>query len=175
MTLVRKLLVSIPLIIALGGAAAFGAFWIYGPERVWARSGPADLGDVDFATLVRRDTPNDALACAPGLCAAKPDMDAPVFALDAGELFYQVQQAVAGEPRLVLMAKEPERGVLRYVQRSAVLRFPDTINVKVEALPDGRSTVQLYSRSQLGRSDMGVNAKRLERWIGLIRQHSERN
>jgi len=36
------------------------------------------------------------------------------------------------------------------------------------ALPDGGSTVLIYSRSQLGRGDLGVNRARIERWIGLI-------
>jgi uncharacterized protein (DUF1499 family) len=150
------------------GAACAAAFQIYGPERLWARSGPADLGDVDFATLSRRDTPNDALACGAGLCASEANMPAPVFDLGADDLFYRVQQAVADEPRLVLMAKEKERGVLRYVQRSRFFRFPDTINVKVVALPDGRSAVLIYSRSQIGRGDMGVNRARIERWVKLI-------
>jgi uncharacterized protein (DUF1499 family) len=34
--------------------------------------------------------------------------------------------------------------------------------------PEGGSVVLLYSRSKLGRSDMGVNRARVERWIGLI-------
>lgn len=157
-------MLTIPIIAVL----ALAGFWLYGPERIWARSGPADLGDVDFATLVRRETPNDALACGEGLCAARADLPAPVFAIPANEMFYKVQQAVAQEPRMVLMAKEPERGVLRYVQRSALFRFPDTMNVKVASLPDGRSAVLLYSRSQIGRGDMGVNRARIERWIKLI-------
>lgn len=168
MSLVRKLLVSIPVILVVGGAAATAAFYAYGPDRVWGRSGPADLGDVDFATFTRRDTPNDALACGEGLCAAKADVPAPVFTLAAEELYARIQPALAQEPRLELVAKEPGRGVFRYVQRSLVFRFPDTINVQVVALPDGRSTVLLYSRSQIGRGDLGVNRARIERWIGLI-------
>lgn len=168
MKLVRKLLVVIPILLVAGGVAAFAAFYTYGPERMWARSGPADLGDVDFATLVRRDSPNDALACGAGLCAAKADMAAPVFALPAEDVYARIESALAQEPRLELVAKAPDRGVLRYVQRSLVFRFPDTINVQVVALPDGRSTVLLYSRSQIGRGDMGVNRARIERWIGLI-------
>lgn len=167
---ILKLMLTIPVIAVL----ALAGLWLYGPERIWARSGPADLGDVDFAELVRRQTPNDALACGEGLCAARADMAAPVFTLPAAELFYRVQQAVAEEPRLVLMAKEPERGVLRYVQRSALFRFPDTINVKVVGLPDGRSTVLLYSRSQIGRGDMGVNRVRIERWIRLIEASAQK-
>lgn len=168
MSLVRKLLVSIPVVLVAGGAAAMAAFYAYGPERVWARSGPADLGDVDFATLARRTVPNDALACGEGLCAAKADVPAPVSTLAAKDLFSRIEPALAQEPRLELVAKEPQQGILRYVQRSLFFRFPDTINVKVASLPGGRSTVLLYSRSQIGKGDMGVNRTRIERWIGLI-------
>ena len=75
--------------------------------------------------------------------------------------------AVAGEPGLEKVASDETQGTLRYVQRSRLMRYPDTINVKVVALPDGGSTVLIYSRSQLGRSDMGVNRARIERWISL--------
>lgn len=162
-------------LIILAVAFAAGAYLLIGPERIWVRQyGPADTGDVDFATLVRRDTPNDALACWEGVCAAKADIAAPVFPIPADELFQLVQNAVGDEPRLTLMAKEREQGVLRYVQRSRILRFPDTINLKVAALPDGRSTVLVYSRSQIGRSDLGVNRARIERWTGLIAEAAMR-
>ena len=136
---------------------------------MWERFGPADLGDVDFATLQRRDTPNDALACRPEFCGARPDIEAPVFARDVPEIVRAVETAVKGEPGLEKVSSDDAQGTLRYVQRSRLMRFPDTINVQVVALPDGGSTVLIYSRSQLGRSDLGVNRARIERWIGLLR------
>jgi uncharacterized protein (DUF1499 family) len=51
------------------------------------------------------------------------------------------------------------------VQRSETLRFPDTNVVRYLALPEGGSTVAIYSRSQLGRADLGVNQARIERWL----------
>jgi uncharacterized protein (DUF1499 family) len=162
-------------VLALAALIAGGAYLLIGPERLYVRSyGPADLGNIDFANLVRRETPNDALACGDGLCAAKADIAAPVFSMSAPDLFQLVQKALGQEPRLTLMAKEPDRGVLRYVQRSALLRFPDTINIKVAALAEGRATVLLYSRSQIGRGDLGVNRARIERWIGLIAEAAGR-
>ncbi len=51
----------------------------------------------------------------------------------------------------------------RYVARTAILRFPDTIDA--EAIPgDGGTRLRLYSRSLLGKSDLGANAERLEGW-----------
>jgi uncharacterized protein (DUF1499 family) len=153
----RKILL---IVIAAAVALAFLA--------AWPRLGTADLGEVDFTTLTRRDTPNDALACSPQLCATPADIAAPVFALPQEEVLRAVQEAVAGEPRLEQVAADAASGTLRYVQRSRLMGFPDTINVKVMPAPDGGSVVLLYSRSKLGRSDMGVNRARVERWIGLI-------
>lgn len=144
------------------------AFLVIGPDRLWAQFGPADLGDVDFATLVRRDTPNDALACLPEFCAARADIAAPVIARPFGDVFLAVQDAVVHEPGLEQVDADSGQGTLRFVQRSKVLGFPDTINVKVVPTADGGSAVLIYSRSQLGKGDMGVNLARVKRWEDLI-------
>lgn len=148
--------------------AAVSAFALIGPQRVWQQFGPADQGEVNFATLQRNGTPNDALACLPRFCAAQPDVPAPVIALAPPEVFRAVQEALAGEPGLERVAGDATEGTLRYVQRSRLLRFPDTINVKVVPA-EGGSAVLIHSRSQIGEGDMGVNLARVERWIGLIK------
>lgn len=158
-------LAAIFVVLVLAFAAAF---LILGPERLWARFGPADLGDVDFATLVRRETPNDALACLPEYCAAKADIPAPVIALPVAQAFPAVEQALLREPRVRLAAADPALGTLRFVQRSRFMGFPDTINVRLVPTADGGSAVLIYSRSQLGRADMGVNLARVKRWVDLI-------
>ena len=147
---------------------AAAAFLVIGPERLWAQFGPSDLGDVDFATLVRRDTPNDALAYLPEFCAAKADVPAPVIAKPYGDVFLAVQDAVVHEPGLEQVNADSGQGTLRFVQRSRIMGFPDTINVKVVPTADGGSAVLIYSRSQLGQSDMGVNLARVKRWADLI-------
>jgi uncharacterized protein (DUF1499 family) len=43
--------------------------------------------------------------------------------------------------------------------------FPDTVVVRFFKRPGGRSTLALYSRSQLGKSDFGVNRARIARWL----------
>src|SRR5689334_6791999 len=48
--------------------------------------GPVDQGPVEFATLKRRSSPNDALACRPETCSAPADLVPPVYALPAPEL-----------------------------------------------------------------------------------------
>lgn len=162
----RKILKGMAL--TLTALLAATAFFLLGPERLWGAFGPADLGEVDFATLERRDTPNDALACLPEFCTAAADIPAPVFARPVGDVFPAVQDAVVREPGVEQVAADAGQGTLRFVQRSRLLGFPDTINVKVVPTKDGRIAVLLYSRSQIGRGDMGVNRARIERWIRMI-------
>jgi len=160
-----KLLLGLVVALVLVAGAAFV---IIGPERLWAEFGPADLGDVDFSTLQRRDVPNDALACLPEFCAAKADIAAAIIPRPFGDVFLAVQDAVVHEQGLEQVDADSGQGTLRFVQRSPILGFPDTINVKVVSTPDGSSAVLIYSRSQLGKGDMGVNLARVKRWQDLI-------
>lgn len=164
----RRILTGAAAVLAGLLLIAAALFLIAGPERLWGAFGPADLGEVDFATLARRDTPNDALACLPEFCAAPADVPAPVFAKSFGDVFLSIQDAVVREPGLEQVGADAEQGTLRFVQRSRLLGFPDTINVKVVPTKDGGTAVLLYSRSQIGRGDMGVNRARIERWIKMI-------
>ena len=66
-------------------------------------------------------------------------------------------------PRTERLAGSPEEGRVTYVQRSAVLGFPDAITVQAEPRGGG-TTLHVWSRARYGYSDMGVNAKRLAEW-----------
>lgn len=131
--------------------------------------GAPDLGPVNFETLVRRSRPNDALAAPDGLCRnARPDFATPVYAVPAERLRAIVAEVAHAdaETQIVFSAQWEEQD--RYVARSPVMRFPDTINVRVIPIAADASTLALYSRSQIGLSDLGVNRKRLERWLDRI-------
>ncbi|MBX2806378.1 MAG: DUF1499 domain-containing protein [Hyphomicrobiales bacterium] len=140
-----------------------------GPERVWELFGPADLGNVEFEMLERRKTRNDALAC-PGSLCGQSDIPPPVFRIGTDELRHAMRRALMGERRLTLVDVQDSPPTDRYVQRSETMHFPDTIIVRYVELDLLRSTVAIYSRSQLGRKDFGVNADRVERWIGKLVQ-----
>lgn len=69
--------------------------------------------------------------------------------------------AIAMEtPRTVRLAGSPAQGMTTYVTRSALWGFPDYITV---ALVDGQ--VVLHGRLRFGKSDLGVNAARLDGWL----------
>jgi uncharacterized protein (DUF1499 family) len=147
---------------------AAGALTIVGRDRVWQLFGPPDLGPVTFEKLVRRTTPNDALACLPGVCNAKIDINSPVFPVAARDLQVALAKVIELEPRTTLVAADEPNLTYRYIQRSKWMRFPDTIVVRLFDLPNGQSTILIYSRSQLGRGDLGVNRARIRRWLDTL-------
>jgi hypothetical protein len=143
----------------------------FGIASLWQRlAGPADLGPVDFAAIIRSPTGNDALICPPDLCGAtRTDGVAPVFLVPAARLRDAVRAIEADDPDVFALASggAPEQD--RYLARTRLMRFPDTVNVRFIELGGGRSTLALYSRSQIGRSDFGANKARLAGWIRLLR------
>lgn len=73
-----------------------------------------------------------------------------------------MREAVLARPRSepVYAARWEEAD--RFVERSALMRYPDTINAQVFGAGQGRSTLALYSRSQIGYSDLGANRARID-------------
>ena len=141
--------------------------WEAGLDRTWqAAFGSSDLGPVDFTALVRRRTPNDALACPRDLCPAQADFEPPVFPVPAARLRALLSEAALSEPNTVLVESTPTQD--RYLVRTRLMRFPDTVVAEALARGEEHSTLALYSRSQIGRSDFGVNRGRLERWVARI-------
>ncbi len=130
--------------------------------------GSPDLGPVEFETLRRAATPNTALACPPGFCAnAAADVDPGVFQGPEEELRRRFTQFALAQPRVIPVFRHASPGLPtqdRYVQRSALMSFPDTIDVRFIPLTETTSTLAVYSRSQIGRSDLGVNLARIRLW-----------
>jgi uncharacterized protein (DUF1499 family) len=165
-----KVMLTIFAVVAVVAVITVSVFFLVGPERIWSFFGPPDLGPVAFETLVRRTTPNDALACPPNFCKARSNLVPPLFGVDVAALRVAMAKLIASEQRIALIETNDTALTERYIQRSALMQFPDTIVVRYIEQPEGRSTLAIYSRSQLGHSDLGVNLARLERWLGKLRQ-----
>ena len=119
---------------------------------------------MDFKTFKLTRKPNQYLVAPEGLCEnATPHRLAPVFPMDAQTLEDNFADIALGEPRVVRLPSAD--GQRDFVQRSALLRFPDTITFEAIDLGDGKSTCAIYSRSAIGHSDLGVNKKRIDAWV----------
>ena len=161
---------TIRILAACLGLAVAGAA-ILGRDRIWTLvAGPADLGLVDFATLEPPASPNHFLACPKGYCRlAHADMVSPSYEVSAAQLQRTARRAWAAEPRLKHVDGSLATRRDRYIERTAVMRFPDTISVRFIALGADQSTLAIYSRSQIGYSDLGVNKARVIRWLSLLK------
>ena len=163
-------LLAVALAIVVALVVAVGAFAAIGPESVWERvAGPADQGPADFTSLRRRPAPNDALACSPGLCEAlMVDVPLPTYPEPPEALLQRLDAVVRADPDVKRVDDGQKPTYRRYVARTPVLRFPDTIDA--EAVEGEAGTgLRLYSRSLLGRGDFGTNKARLKSWTSRAR------
>ena len=55
------------------------------------------------------------------------------------------------------------------MQTSSLFGFPDYVSVKFIEIDAANSTLAIFSRSRLGQSDLGVNKKRVEAWLGQLK------
>lgn len=123
---------------------------------------------LDFATLKLRWRPNQYLVCPPERCAARPHREAPTFNADADRLEAAVLAVARRQARVELLEGDNVERAYEFVERTPGFGFPDDISVRIWPLADGRSTLGIYSRSRYGWSDLGVNRRRVERWLSAI-------
>ena len=65
----------------------------------------------------------------------------------------------------MVLAGSVEEGMVTYITRSAVFGFPDYTTVRQRG-----DELEIYGRLRMGYSDLGVNGKRIDRWLALLRQ-----
>ena len=130
--------------------------------------GPIDQSAVDFATIDTTGRENTYLVCPPDLCGQEPDHASPVFDFPATELRNIWFSMIGNEPRTDWVASNEEIQQYDFLQRTRLMRFPDSITVRFLALQEGRSTLAIYSRSHYGHSDFGVNQERIEAWLDAL-------
>ncbi|MDZ7708705.1 MAG: DUF1499 domain-containing protein [Roseovarius sp.] len=68
-------------------------------------------------------------------------------------------------PRTRVLAGSADQGMVTYVTRSRVFGFPDYTTVR-----QAGEALEIYGRLRFGRSDMGVNAARIDGWLERLRQ-----
>lgn len=134
-------------------------------ERVFSIGRPPVI---DFATLVRADTPNQYLMCPSNLCAAFIDDLPPDYAASVTEVRMAWEAMLKSEPRVKELRRDNSGTQIDYVQRSRLMRFPDLITIRFIKLDEQKTTIAIYSRSIYGEGDMGVNRERTRAWVARL-------
>ena len=125
---------------------------------------------LDLRTFERPTSPNSYLVCPAGQCAAKADEDGPVVDLAPEKVLVAALKVASLERNVTAQEADTTLGQLVFIQRTAVLQFPDVVRIQAIALPGGKTGVALYSHSVFGKYDFGANKTRAERWMAGIRR-----
>lgn len=76
---------------------------------------------------------------------------------DGLERFHRI---AASAPRTSVLAGGPQDGMATYITRTQVLGLPDYTTAKQEG-----DLLKVYARLRFGRSDLGTNKARINRWL----------
>jgi uncharacterized protein (DUF1499 family) len=132
---------------------------------------------VDPARVQPGDRSNDFLAAPAGTTKVPADLESRLYPESPRALLARFDDMAGSQPRVRVVAGDPDSLMITYVQRSRYIGFPDYLTVRAVAFEgevgeDGvRKTMSgliIYSRSRYGRSDFGVNRARVELWLAAL-------
>ena len=125
---------------------------------------------LDFETFSRSPRPNNFLVAPDGLCQnAAADEASPLLATAPEKVFESLVERVEREKLWGDLQADPAGLCLNFVARTPLLRFRDDIDIRV--LPGSSETesrLAVYSRSRIGHSDLGANAKRVRNLLASL-------
>ena len=128
---------------------------------------------LDFRRLALRRSPNQHLVLPPGFGGvAAAHAESPVFEGSAENLRGRWKAMLERQRRVSRIREDAAAGQIECVERSRIMRFPDTITAKFIPQGEGRSTVAIYSRARYGYRDFGVNQARIARWLAELADSS---
>lgn len=80
-----------------------------------------------------------------------------------GDTLERLDAIIRDTPRTTVLAGSVDEGMITYITRSALWGFPDYTTVARQG-----GQIVLYGRLRFGKSDMGVNAERLDGWLARL-------
>lgn len=139
-------------------------------DTMIARFPAPDHEATSFEDLVLKPSPNQFLVCDPAVCAAVPHRVNQIYDIPAVNLRRHFSDIIDASPRITKLASGDHFMQNDYIQRSAIMQYPDLITVRYVRLTEETSTLYIYSRSVFGYGDGGVNKARVEGWLSALGQ-----
>ena len=124
---------------------------------------------IDFSNLTLGLKSNQFLVCRSDLCKVKPHLVSPTYNFPVEVLMKRWVSMISKQIRIESGPIDTSLVQYDYIQRTALVRYPDSITVRFIALGNNRSTLAIYSRSHYGKSDFGVNEARIRAWLSALR------
>lgn len=121
------------------------------PHRRWALNSPT-YGGPQVAARQR---------------AAYPDIQ-PLLVEGTRAHVHAVARDLMTRAGWTVVGDDEAAGRLEAIAVTSWLRFRDDVVVRLTATPDGRTRVDMRSKSRVGRSDLGVNARRIRGFLAQL-------
>ena len=128
---------------------------------------------LDFSQLTLPRWPNHCLAAPAQWDGPVGQVTTAVYPVPLAKLREALVAVAAAEPRTNLLRLDKEALQAEFEQRSKVLGFRDVITVAFIAVDEEHAALALYSRARVGLYDLGVNRKRVERWLAALQARLE--
>ena len=122
---------------------------------------------LEFASLVLPRSPNTCLAT-PGWHPGFRHLETPLYPVSPERLHAVIRGLAGGFPRTYPHGEWTGRHQTQWIERSALMNYPDVIVAEAVAAPQGGSGLFLYSHSLLGWHDLGTNRRRVDRWLAAL-------
>ncbi|MCT8160615.1 DUF1499 domain-containing protein [Pseudoruegeria sp. SHC-113] len=87
---------------------------------------------------------------------------------EAATLLAALNNIALATPRTRVIAGSVADGMITYETRSLLWGFPDYTTVKLAPQADGSARLAILARLRFGRSDLGVNGKRVAAWLQAL-------
>jgi uncharacterized protein (DUF1499 family) len=117
------------------------------------------LGAAACFALYVRLAPSDVARWHRGVADISPNPEGSFRTSLEGADFARLHEQILQTPRTRVLAGDVAAGHVTYVTRSALWGFPDYTTVEQTG-----SEITLVGRLRFGRSDLGVNKKRIQAW-----------
>ena len=128
---------------------------------------PPETWHVDPTQATRSTTDNDYLVAPEGVTEARVDRIFAPREIAPKDLLFLFDSIARNAPRTTRIAMDEATMSATYVQKTALLAFPDYISVRAVTV-DGGAALVIWSRSRFGASDFGVNKERIDDWLAKI-------
>jgi uncharacterized protein (DUF1499 family) len=100
---------------------------------------------------------------------AYPDL-APLISKAPADKVFEAAKAAVAQIGMQIVEADPAQGRIEANHTSLLYGFTDDMVVRISAVPEG-SKVDVRSKSRVGRSDLGQNAKRIRAFLAKLREN----
>lgn len=100
--------------------------------------------------------------------AEDPRLRTRLYSLSRETVWTTVQQLAAAQQGWTVIRTEPAEGTLKAEARTKLLKFVDDVTLHVRPASGQRISVDMRSRSRVGKGDFGTNARRIGAFLAAL-------